>query len=139
MRLQQSFKGLGTGDRTVCRILGSHDKRDAALIAAAYEEKYSKTLASAISSECSGNYKRLAIGWFSMQDRLDMTLPGDAEVWEVPEADEEATAMVEELLPPPAMPESDDEEEEAAELAEAEAGTHCLFIDTLSLSLTRIL
>jgi hypothetical protein len=128
-RLHQSFKGLGTGDRTVCRIIGSHDKKDARAIAEAYESKYGKTLAEAISAECSGNYKRLAIGWFSMEDRLDMTLPGDGEVWEVPEMDEEASDVIEELPPPPPMPESDEEDDEAEAQAAAEAAAAAAALD----------
>ena len=75
-RLKSAFKGLGTSDRPVCRILGAHDKADAAAIAAAYEAKYGKPLSVSIASECSGNYKRLAIAWFDSADELEQ--PGDA-------------------------------------------------------------
>ena len=35
-----AFQGLGTADRTVCRILGCADKQGALKIAAAFESKY---------------------------------------------------------------------------------------------------
>ena len=35
-----AFQGLGTADRTVCRILGCADKQGALKIAAAFERKY---------------------------------------------------------------------------------------------------
>ena len=56
-RLKAAFKGFGTSDRTVCRIVGAHDKREIKEIAAAYERKY-QTLKKDIADECSGNYKR---------------------------------------------------------------------------------
>ena len=39
MRLKQAFKGLGTSDRVVCRVLGGHDKPDAIAIAKAYRRR----------------------------------------------------------------------------------------------------
>ena len=39
MRLKDSFKGFGTSDWSVCRILGCHDKADVLRIAQAYENK----------------------------------------------------------------------------------------------------
>ena len=54
-RLKAAFKGIGTADRTVCRIFGTHDKDGVQEIAAAYERKYGKPLRQAVKSECSGH------------------------------------------------------------------------------------
>merc|ERR1719421_194782 len=96
MRLKQAFKGLGTADRVVCRVLGGHDKVDAIAISEAFERKYGKHLKDAIKSECSGNYKRLAIAWITLPDAL---ADPDAPI-ELPEVDDEP-----EKAPPPPEPE----------------------------------
>jgi len=70
-RLKKAFKGLGTADKVVCRILGCADKQGALQIAAAFEKKYAKPLRAMIKAECSGNYKRLAIAWVTMPDELE--------------------------------------------------------------------
>ena len=43
---------------------------DAVAISEAFERKYGKHLKDAIKSECSGNYKRLAIAWCTLPDTL---------------------------------------------------------------------
>jgi hypothetical protein len=69
-RLKEAFKGLGTSDRVVCRVLGGHDKADVLAIAKRYHEKYGKHLKDSLKSECSGNYKRVAMAWVSLPDAL---------------------------------------------------------------------
>ena len=54
-RLKAAFKGIGTADRTVCRIFGTHDKDGVQEIAAAYERKYGRPLKQDVKAECSGN------------------------------------------------------------------------------------
>jgi len=71
MRLRQSFVGLGTSDKVVCRILGGSDKPDALAIAAAYQRKYTTHLKDGIQKECSGKYKRLAQAWVTLPDALE--------------------------------------------------------------------
>jgi len=83
-RLKKAFKGFGTADQTVCRILGCADKQGALKIAAAFEKKYAKPLRAMIKSECSGDYKRLAIAWVTTPDELEapadpIELPADDE------------------------------------------------------------
>ena len=60
-QLKAALSGDTTNDKAVCRIVGAHDKDEIKQIAAAYDKKYGVTLKSAISSECRGNYKRLAV------------------------------------------------------------------------------
>eukprot|EP00966_Prymnesium_polylepis_P319913 7376329-Prymnesium_polylepis.1 len=69
-RLKASFKGSGTNDRSVCRILGGHSKAEVQRIAAAYEDKYSVPLKDDLRKELSGDYKRLAIAWVDLPDQL---------------------------------------------------------------------
>ena len=61
--LKNAFKGLGTDEFAVARILGGNDKEMVEKIAARYEEKYDKSLVDGVSSEISGNFKRAAIMW----------------------------------------------------------------------------
>jgi len=98
-RLKKAFKGFGTDDKAVCRILGCADKKDALKIAEAWEKKYGKPLREMIKSECSGDYKRLAIAWCTVPDELE----APNEPIELPsEEEEDATELIE-------------DEEEAAE------------------------
>jgi len=69
-RLKAAFKGMGTSDRTVCRIIGAHDKEEVKEIAKAYDEKYGRRLKSDIQQECSGDYRRLAVAWVDLPDQL---------------------------------------------------------------------
>ena len=69
-RLKEAFRGLGTSDAVVCRVLGGHDKVDVREIAAAYERKYGTPLKDDLKAECSGNYKRVAQAWVTMPDAL---------------------------------------------------------------------
>mmetsp|Transcript_15460 Transcript_15460/g.38799 ORF Transcript_15460/g.38799 Transcript_15460/m.38799 type:complete len:593 (-) Transcript_15460:561-2339(-) len=100
-RLKAAFKGWGASNRTVCRVLGSLDKSEAMEVAAAYEKKYAKPLRCKIVQECSGNYRRLAIGWITNPDELEeaveippmpTTEEVEAEAAEVEEVDEEVEA-----------------------------------------------
>ena len=107
MRLKQAFKGLGTSDRVVCRVLGGHDKPDVVAIAKAYQRKYGKHLQDSIKSECSGNYKRLAIAWFTLPDGLadpDAPLDIPDEPAEEEKGDPPADPEPEEPDTPPAPP-----------------------------------
>ena len=86
-RLRAAVKnGKGYGaDRTICRILGAHDKPEVRSIAQAYDEKYGVTLKSMLQEKCSGNYKRLAVAWIDLDDQLEqpekkIELPPMAEV-----------------------------------------------------------
>jgi annexin A13 len=69
-QLKAALGGETTNDRAVCRIVGAHDKDEIKEIARAYDRKYGCTLKSAISSECRGNYKRLAVAWVDLPDQL---------------------------------------------------------------------
>jgi len=71
MRIRQSFVGLGTSDKVVCRVLGGSDKPDALAIAAAYKRKYGTVLKDGIQKECSGKYKRVAQAWVTLPDALE--------------------------------------------------------------------
>mmetsp|Transcript_35348 Transcript_35348/g.84481 ORF Transcript_35348/g.84481 Transcript_35348/m.84481 type:complete len:251 (+) Transcript_35348:3-755(+) len=119
-RLKKAFKGLGTADRTVCRILGCADKQGALKIAAAFERKYAKPLRSMIKSECSGDYKRLAIAWVTMPDELEapsepVELPADDDETgddiEIVEDEEEQNEPEPELEPDEEPTEKDDPDE----------------------------
>ncbi|XP_046366105.2 uncharacterized protein LOC124141953 isoform X2 [Haliotis rufescens] len=57
-RLQEGFKGLGTNDTRLIRILVSRSEIDLADIKAKYAELYGKSLREKVDAECSGHYKR---------------------------------------------------------------------------------
>lgn len=57
-KLYNSIKGLGTNDRVVKRVIVSRCERDLELIKQEYLDKYKMTLASAIQSDTSGNYRK---------------------------------------------------------------------------------
>ncbi|XP_046579891.1 titin homolog [Haliotis rubra] len=57
-RLHEGFKGLGTNDTQLIRILVSRSEIDLADIKAKYAELYGKTLKEKVEAECSGHYKR---------------------------------------------------------------------------------
>ena len=116
-RLKAAFKGFGTSDRPVCRIIGAHDKREAAAIAAAFEAKYGQPLAEAVTAECSGNYKRLLIAWFATADALEQ--PGEPVELPPPMEAEEEQPEPPPMPPPP--PEEEEEEEEDPNSLEAVA------------------
>ncbi|KAH8072189.1 hypothetical protein JL720_11231 [Aureococcus anophagefferens] len=69
-RLKEAFKGLGTSDASSAARLGGHDKAGVLAIAKRYHEKYGKHLKDSLKSECSGNYKRVAMAWVSLPDAL---------------------------------------------------------------------
>ncbi|XP_063234019.1 annexin B9-like isoform X3 [Bacillus rossius redtenbacheri] len=60
-RLHDSMAGLGTNDRTLIRIVVSRSEIDLGDIKKAFEEKYGKTLESYISSDLSGDYKKVLL------------------------------------------------------------------------------
>ena len=70
-QLKAALTGVETNDKAVCRIIGAHDKEEMKAIAAAYDKKYGVRLKVAIASECSGNYKRLAVAWVDLIDQLE--------------------------------------------------------------------
>ncbi|GJN34075.1 hypothetical protein PR202_gb22712 [Eleusine coracana subsp. coracana] len=55
--LRKSMKGLGTDDKTLIRVAVTRTEIDMQYIKAEYHKKYKKTLAEAIQSETSGNYR----------------------------------------------------------------------------------
>ncbi|CAH2006503.1 unnamed protein product [Acanthoscelides obtectus] len=57
-RLHDSMAGIGTDDRTLIRIVVSRSEIDLVEIKQAYELKYGKSLADAISKDTSGDYKK---------------------------------------------------------------------------------
>ncbi len=72
-QLENAFKGLGTDDKAVVRILAGHDMRDLKLISANYLETKGKTLVEVLKSELSGNFRRAAIAWVSSTDPVELT------------------------------------------------------------------
>ena len=105
-----AFQGFGTADKTVYRILGCADKQGALKIAAAFEKKYAKPLRAMIKSECSGDYKRLAIAWVTTPDELEapaapIELPADEDHGD----DIELVEDEEEQAEPEPQPESNEE------------------------------
>ena len=60
-RLHLAMKGLGTDDKTLIRIIVCRSELDLQYIKDAYEKMYGKSLADAVASECSGDYKRLLL------------------------------------------------------------------------------
>jgi len=70
-QLKAALSGENTNDETVCRIVGAHDKEEIKKIAAAYDKKYGISLKAAITNECKGNYKRLAVAWVDLPDQLE--------------------------------------------------------------------
>ena len=107
-RLKASFKGLGTSDRTVCRIIGAHDKDEIKAIAAAYDDRYGQRLKVAITKHCTGDYRRLAVAWVDLPDQLEQP----AKLVEVPgrEGGEGDAEAAEALVA--ADDEEDDEEDD---------------------------
>jgi hypothetical protein len=55
--LRKSMKGVGTDDKTLIRVVVTRTEIDMQYIKAEYHKKYKKTLAEAIQSETSGNYR----------------------------------------------------------------------------------
>jgi len=60
-RLYLAMKGMGTDDKTLIRIIVCRSELDLQYIKSAYEKMYGKTLADAVGSECSGDYKKLLL------------------------------------------------------------------------------
>nr|CAH7766068.1 unnamed protein product [Callosobruchus chinensis] len=61
-RLRDSMAGIGTDDRTLIRIVVSRSEIDLVEIKHAYEAKYGKSLAEAISDDLSDDYKKALLG-----------------------------------------------------------------------------
>jgi len=57
--LKAAFKGVGTDEKTVIRVLGSKFQAQRLQIAQAYQQLYGKSLDSALTSETSGNFASL--------------------------------------------------------------------------------
>ena len=56
--LNKFFKGTGTQDRSLIRIIALRSERDMQDIKREFQARFGKTLESHIKSECSGDYKR---------------------------------------------------------------------------------
>ena len=87
-RLKEAFKGLGTSDRVVCRVLGSHDKTDVLAIAAAYERKYGKHLKDSLKAITlwvkDVAIKSKAMGCFiPVRDPTGSKLASESKAWEL--------------------------------------------------------
>uniref|UniRef100_A0A7S2GKX4 Annexin n=1 Tax=Haptolina brevifila TaxID=156173 RepID=A0A7S2GKX4_9EUKA len=104
-RLKAAFKGIGSKERTVCRIVGAHDKDEIKAIALAYDDKYGTRLKTDIDAHTSGNFKRLAVAWIDLPDQLEQ--PAEQIVLPVLEEDARAAALAKE--------EADREKEEEEE------------------------
>ncbi|XP_053307265.1 annexin A7 isoform X2 [Spea bombifrons] len=61
-RLYHSMKGAGTQDSTLIRIIVTRSEIDLVQIKQSFTQQYQKTLATMISSDTSGDYKRLLLG-----------------------------------------------------------------------------
>ena len=93
-RLKAAFKGMGSCERTVCRIVGAHDKDEIKAIAAAYDDRYGIRLKTSIDQHINGDCKRLAVAWVDLPDQLEQ--PQDKiELPELPEEEKAAAAAKE--------------------------------------------
>lgn len=59
--LRTAFKGLGTDDNAICRIIGGCNYEQLQAVQDKYFELYGKPLVEDIDSECSGDYKQAVI------------------------------------------------------------------------------
>ena len=107
-RLRASFNGLGASDRTVCRIIGGHDKAEIRQIASAYDDKYGVTLKSDIQRHCKGDYRRLAVAWLDLPDQLEQP----SKLIELPRVEEPEEIAAGILIPEDDDEDEDDEDEE---------------------------
>ena len=64
--LKRAFKGLGTDDACVMRIIGGNDRPTLLAISLAYEQMEGHTLEEALDSELSGDFKNCVINWLTM-------------------------------------------------------------------------
>lgn len=64
--LHKAFKGLGTDESQVMRILGGSDKPTLLAISLAFEEQEGRPLEEAIDSELSGDFRDCVIQWLTM-------------------------------------------------------------------------
>jgi Annexin len=69
---------LQTDEDAVCRVLGSHDKIELALIAEHYLEVYGETLSEVLKSELGGCFEKAAVAWVAKPDPLDLHALKDA-------------------------------------------------------------
>ena len=59
--LRRAFKGMGTNDNTVCRIVGGCNYEQLKRVQGKYFELYCRPLVEDIDEECSGDYKKAVI------------------------------------------------------------------------------
>lgn len=66
--LKEAFKGFGTDEDAVSRILGGHNKQEARAIADRYKEKYDADLDDALRRELGGDYRSAVLTWLAADD-----------------------------------------------------------------------
>jgi hypothetical protein len=79
--LEGAFKGWGTDEKAVSRVLGRNTKGSVKMIAVRYEEMYGRSLHDAIESETSGNFKKALLTMLFSEapaGEADPGLEGDA-------------------------------------------------------------
>ena len=60
-RLHSSMVGAGTKDKQLIRLIITRCERDLESVKQAYQRMFDKTLEAAISSDCSGDYKKILL------------------------------------------------------------------------------
>ena len=94
--LYQAFKGWGTDDSAVARILGGQDKRMVKLIAVEYQKRHpdGETLVASLESELSGDFLKATTAWVSNSaigmDDMPQVAPMHVETipWDIDAANE---------------------------------------------------
>jgi annexin A7/11 len=66
-RLHDSFKGMGTDEVAVARILGGNDKPTVHRIATRYFQKFDTRLVDKLGEELSGDFKDACVAWVSLE------------------------------------------------------------------------
>jgi stress response protein SCP2 len=72
-KLRDAFKGFGTDEGAIVRVLGGHDKNDLKLISEAYLETTGHTLTESLKKEISGKFLRACLTWVSSADPLELS------------------------------------------------------------------
>lgn len=67
-KLREAFKGLGTDESTVTRIIGGFDQDGVRELAQRYQQKYDRSLAADIESELGGNLRKAVLRWIEGKD-----------------------------------------------------------------------